>query len=135
MIQPNSQMRLAKMEAMCDQLRSEMSDVLERAYAIAVEERDEDRAAELARKIRNKLLDDSDKYNTVDRVFNFDLPETISTTNVISAVKALIEGIHGITANDWSVYRQHLRDITDQPGFPFDIDWGTAPDAEEAMEE
>ena len=135
MIQPNNQMRLAKMEAMCDQLRSEMSDVLERAYAIAVEERDEDRAAELARKIRNKLLDDSDKYNTVDRVFNFDLPETISTTNVISAVKALIEGIHGITANDWSVYRQHLRDITDQPGFPFDIDWGTAPDAEEAMEE
>ena len=135
MIQPNNQLRLAKMEAMCDQLRSEMSDVLERAYAIAVEERDEDRAAELARKIRNKLLDDSDKYNTVDRVFNFDLPETISTTNVISAVKALIKGIHGITANDWSVYRQHLRDITDQPGFPFDIDWGTAPDAEEAMEE
>ena len=135
MIQPNNQMRLAKMAAMCDQLRSEMSDVLERAYAIAVEERDEDRAAELARKIRNKLLDDSDKYNTVDRVFNFDLPETISTTNVISAVKALIKGIHGITANDWSVYRQHLRDITDQPGFPFDIDWGTAPDAEEAMEE
>ena len=135
MITSNEQMRLAKMEAMCDQLRSEMSDVLERAYAIAVEERDEDRAAELARKIRNKLLDDSDKYNTVDRVFNFDLPETISTTNVISAVKALIKGIHGITANDWSVYRQHLRDITDQPGFPFDIDWGTAPDAEEAMEE
>ena len=135
MITSNEQMRLAKMEAMCDHLRSEMSDVLERAYAIAVEERDEDRAAELARKIRNKLLDASDKYNTVDRVFNFDLPETISTTNVISAVKALIKGIHGITANDWSVYRQHLRDITDQPGFPFDIDWGTAPDAEEAMEE
>ena len=135
MIQPNNQMRLAKMEAMCDQLRSEMSDVLERAYAIAVEERDEDRAAELARKIRNKLLDDSDKYNTVDRVFNFDLPETISTTNVISAVKALIKGIHGITANDWSVYRQHLRDITDQPGFPFDIDWGTSPDAEELTED
>ena len=135
MITSNEQMRLAKMEAMCDHIRSEMSDVLERAYAIAVEERDEDRAAELARKIRNKLLDASDKYNTVDRVFNFDLPETISTTNVISAVKALIKGIHGITANDWSVYRQHLRDITDQPGFPFDIDWGTAPDAEEAMEE
>ena len=129
MITSNEQMRLAKMEAMCDQLRSEMSDVLERAYAIAVEERDEDRAAELARKMRNKLLDASDKYNTVDRVFNFDLPKTISTTNVISAVKALIEGINGITANDWSVYRQHLRDITDQPGFPFDIDWGTAPDA------
>ena len=135
MITSNEQMRLAKMEAMCDQLRSEMSDVLEKAYAIAIEERDEDRAAELARKIRNKLLDASDKYNTVDRVFNFELPETISMTNVISAVKALLEGINGITANDWSVYRQHLRDITDQPGFPFDIDWGAAPDAEEVTKE
>ena len=46
-----------------------------------------------------------------------------------------IEGIQGIAANDWSVYRQHLRDITVQPGFPFDIDWGTAPDAEVVTEE
>ena len=56
------------------------------------------------------------------------LPEIRELFSGLSA----IEGIHGITANDWSVYRQHLRDITDQPGFPFDIDWGTAPDAEEA---
>lgn len=30
----------------------------------------------------------------------------------------------------WAVYRQHLRDITQQQGFPIKIDWGTAPSKE-----
>lgn len=29
----------------------------------------------------------------------------------------------------WMVYRQALRDITEQPTFPYDIDWPIAPDA------
>ena len=97
--------------------------------------RPENGAAQFARLIRNKMLDATDKYATVDRVFNFDLPDTVSMTTILSAVNALIEGIKGIAKNEWSVYRQHLRDITDQQGFPFNIDWGTAPDAEEAPEE
>lgn len=131
----NIEMRVARLEATMNHLRQEFMESLQTAYDRACAEHDEEAAATFARLMRNKMLDATDKYNTVDRVFNFDLPETISMTNVISAVKALIEGINGITANDWSVYRQHLRDITDQPGFPFDIDWGTAPDAEEATEE
>jgi hypothetical protein len=27
----------------------------------------------------------------------------------------------------WAVYRQALRDITEQPGFPLDIQWPVAP--------
>lgn len=27
----------------------------------------------------------------------------------------------------WAAYRQHLRDITQQPDFPTKIDWGTPP--------
>lgn len=30
----------------------------------------------------------------------------------------------------WANYRQHLRDITEQPGFPITIDWGTPPSEE-----
>ena len=30
----------------------------------------------------------------------------------------------------WQVYRQHLRDITQQTDFPFTIDWGTPPNEE-----
>jgi len=27
----------------------------------------------------------------------------------------------------WAVYRQALRDITDQEGFPYSVNWPTAP--------
>ena len=29
--------------------------------------------------------------------------------------------------NAWQTYRQALRDITDQPGYPFDVAWPTPP--------
>ena len=31
------------------------------------------------------------------------------------------------TRSIWAPYRQALRDITDQPGFPFDVTWPEAP--------
>lgn len=31
------------------------------------------------------------------------------------------------TKEAWATYRQALRDITDQPGFPTEIDWPAAP--------
>jgi hypothetical protein len=30
----------------------------------------------------------------------------------------------------WAEYRQHLRDVTQQSGFPITIDWGTPPSEE-----
>ena len=130
MITSNEQMRLAKMEAMCDQLRSEMSDVLERAYAIAVEERDEDRAAELARKIRNKLLDASDKYYTFDKI----LPEAPSGSSFTDWI-AWLKTLAGVASNAWGVYRQSLRDLPEQQGFPFSIEWPKHPEEEAANDE
>lgn len=123
--------RVARLEANMNHLRQEFVETLQNAYESACNERNEEEAAYFARMIRNKMLDATDKYDTVDRVFNFDLPDTISMTTIISAVKALIDGIKGIRTNKWSVYRQYLRDITAQAGFPFEIDWGTAPDSEE----
>ena len=118
-IQTNEQMRLARMESICNQLRSEMDDVMQRAYAAAVAERDEERAAELARKIRNRLLDESDAQMSLDRIGL----DTSSTTSFLASLKNIFN-------NAWSVYRQHLRDITTQEGFPFNIDWGVSPDVE-----
>ena len=113
----NEHLRLARMEAICDQLRSEMDDVLENAYNNAVANKDEERAAELARKIRNRKLDNSDAEMSLDRIGL----DTSSTTSFLSSLKNIFD-------NQWAVYRQHLRDISAQEGFPFDIDWGTPPD-------
>ncbi len=118
-IQTNDQVRLARMEAICNQIRSEMDDVMQTAYKKAVEEKDEERAAELARKIRNRMLDESDAQMSLDRIGL----DTSSTTAFLGSLKNLFQ-------NSWAVYRQHLRDISAQEGFPFDIDWGTSPDAE-----
>lgn len=116
-IQPNDQIRLARMEAVCNQIKSEMEDVLQKAYEQAVADEDTDRAAELARKIRNRMLDKSDAQMSLDRI----CLDTSTATDFLASLK-------NIFGNDWAVYRQHLRDITAQEGFPFNIDWGTSPD-------
>ena len=118
-IQSNDQIRLARMEAICNQIKSEMDDVMQRAYKQAVADNDTDRAAELARKIRNRLLDKSDAQMSLDRI-------GLDTSTSV----AFLSSIKSIFSNDWAVYRQHLRDITAQEGFPFNIDWGVSPDAE-----
>lgn len=118
-IQSNDQIRLARMEAICNQIKSEMDDVMQRAYEQAVADNDTDRAAELARKIRNRLLDKSDAQMSLDRI-------GLDTSTSV----AFLSSIKSIFSNDWAVYRQHLRDITTQEGFPFNIDWGISPDAE-----
>ena len=118
-IQSNEQMRLARMESVCNQIRCEMDDVMRIAYEKAVEERDEERAAEMARKIRNRLLDQSDAQMSLDRI-------GLDT----SSTAAFLTSLAKIFKNSWAAYRQHLRDITVQEGFPFNIDWGKSPDKE-----
>ena len=116
-IQSNEQIRLARMESICNQIKSEMDDVMQRAYEQAVADNDADRAAEMARKIRNRMLDKTDAQMSLDRI---GLNTSTST--------AFLTSLKNIFDNDWAVYRQHLRDITAQEGFPFNIDWGTSPD-------
>lgn len=123
-IQTNEQIRLARMEAICNQIRSEMDDVMRVAYEKAVADKDRERAAEMARKIRNRMLEVSDAQMSLDRIGL----DTSSTTAFLSSLKNIFN-------NSWAVYRQHLRDITTQKGFPFNIDWGVSPDAEKEVGE
>ena len=123
-IQSNEQIRLARMESICNQIKSEMDDVMQRAYEQAVSDNDADRAAEMARKIRNRMLDKSDAQMSLDRI---GLNTSTST--------AFLTSLKNIFDNDWAVYRQHLRDITAQEGFPFNIDWGVSPDAKKEGDE
>lgn len=123
-IKSNDQIRLARLEAICNQIKSEMDDVMQKAYEQAVADNDADRAAEMARKIRNRLLDKSDARMSLDRIGL----DTSNTTAFLSSLKNIFK-------NDWAVYRQHLRDITAQEGFPFNIDWGVSPDAKKEGDE
>lgn len=119
------EMRMARMEAITNQLRAEMDDVVKNAYAQAVEDHDEARAAEMARVIRNRLLDESDKQFSFDRLLPAP-PTGSSFTAWLSWLRELAD----IALNDWAVYRKALRDLTKQEGFPFNIVWPVAPDKE-----
>ena len=115
-IKSNEQIRLARMESICNQIKSEMDDVMQRAYEQAVANNDTEGAAEMARKIRNRMLDKSDAQMSLDRIGL----DTSTTTAFLSSLKNIFN-------NDWATYRQHLRDVPSQEGFPFNIDWGTSP--------
>ena len=115
----NYHKRLAQVEAMTAAKKAELEETLKAAYAAACEERNEEEAAALARKIRNKLLDNSDAQMSLDRL-GLDLS---SATKFITSLSKIFKGA-------WAEYRQALRDLPTQAGFPFDVKFPTPPDSE-----
>lgn len=116
--------RLARAEAAANAQRAETMELLQAAYENACQEQNTEEAAAVARKIRNKLLDESDKEMSLDRL----------GLDVSSAAK-FIASLSKIFNGAWARYRQELRDITKQEGFPFNVSFPVAPDCEKTMEE
>lgn len=112
--------RLAQVEAMTATAKSELEETLKAAYTAACEEQNEKEAAELARKLRNKLLEKSDAQMTLDRL-GLDLS---SATKFIASLGTIFSGA-------WAQYRQALRDLPAQSGFPFNVEFPTPPETEE----
>lgn len=115
--------RVAKCEAICESMKAELEETLRSAYAAACEAQEEDLAADLARKIRTKMLEASDNRATFDRLLP-DVPSGSTFSAWLSWLKALAQ----VKTGTWGLYRQRLRDITEQPGFPFNIEWPTEPE-------
>lgn len=126
--------RIARLEAICDKMRSEQPDVQESALQSAILANDEDLAAVLARVIRDRKLQESDARLAFDR-FGIELPESITATSLLKCFKELIEGLKSMLKGDWAQYRQALRDLPEQAGFPFNISWPEAPDADDTDDE
>lgn len=116
--------RLAKAIAFAEAAKAEQLDTLKEAYKQAVADGDAETAAAAARAVRDKLLTLSDKEVTLDRVGI----DTSSVTALIASLKNVFGGL-------WSNYRKLLRDLPEQEGFPFDIEWPEAPDGGNGDEE
>ena len=119
-MQENIYKRLAQAEAMAAAQKAETMEVLQAAYKRACEELNEEDAAFYARKIRNKLLDETDKEMSLDRLGI----NTSSAVRFIASLKTIFDG-------EWAKYRQELRDISKQDGFPLNITFPVPPDNEE----
>lgn len=119
-MEQNVYKRLAKAEAMANLQKSQLPEVLENAYKAACASGDKQAAADAARVLRNRLLDLSDKEMSLDRL-------GLDTSSVIDFLASLKQ----IFSSDWAVYRQALRDLPQQEGFPFDITFPVSPDKKE----
>ena len=82
-MQENIYKRLAQAEAMAAAQKAETMEVLQAAYKRACEELNEEDAAAFARKIRDKLLNETDSRVALDR-FNISVPSGTSFTAWLS---------------------------------------------------
>lgn len=103
--------------------RAELMETLKDNYQRAVNERDEESAAELCRKIRNKLLEESDSSMIFDRV-----GLVVPSGETFTAWLEFLRGLGRALSNNWALYRKKLRDLPEQPGFPFDVEFPEKPE-------
>ena len=90
--------------------------------------------ATIIREKRNKLLQESDKYMCLDRL-GIEIPENITTGTIISVVKKFFEGLGESINGNYAKYRQALRDITKQEGFPYNVEFPIEPNTNDEREE
>jgi hypothetical protein len=98
-------------------------DGLRTAYTEAVQAKDSEAAAVFARRIRNELLKQSDSELTLDRM-GLEVPTGTTFKVWLSFFKQLGQALNG----DWAKYRQGLRDLTEQEGFPLNVEFPTKPE-------
>ena len=84
-------------------------------------EGDETSAAAIVRRRRNELLARTDEHMVLDRI-GLTTP-SYTLTGLIEFIKTMVKALSG----DWAKYRQDLRDLPEQPGFPFNVVWPEEP--------
>lgn len=94
----------------------QIAENIEELFELA-KKKEFDELAEKVREKRNKLLQESDAYMCLDRL-NLD---TSSAIKFLASLKNIFQ-------NNYATYRQALRDITDQPGFPYDVEFPEKPE-------
>lgn len=76
---------------------------------------------------RNQLLADCDNSMCIDRL-GFDIPQVITATTLLTVVKNVFNVLREMKTGRMAIYRQQLRDITKQEGFPYDVVFPVKPE-------
>lgn len=105
-----------------EHIQNNLNDWLE-----SLKEQEKNSLASEIREKRNKLLEESDKYMILDRL-TMNFPQEISLTNVVSVLKDFFKTLSNIKNESWAKYRQELRDLPNQKGFPYDVKFPDKPE-------
>lgn len=83
---------------------------------------DLDKAEQTIREERNRRLAASDAAVALDRL-GLDTPSGTTFASWLGFLKKLGEALMG----PWAIYRQQLRDLPQQVGFPYNVQWPDKP--------
>ena len=118
----NIYLKVQEIESELNAQNSECINILRLAYENACEIEDAESAAAFARKIRNKLLEESDKEMSLDR-----LGLTVPSGSTFTVWLSFLRNLGDVLSNSWATYRQALRDLPQQEGFPFNVTFPEKP--------
>lgn len=108
-------MTVPNREGLADDIANHIDDWLEKA-----KQKDYEAAAAAIRAERDKLLAETDKEFALDRL-NLEIPEKLTASTLLAGVKGVFEGLSAVLNSDIAKYRQALRDVPQQEGFPYDV--------------
>lgn len=74
---------------------------------------------------RDRLLLESDASMCIDRM-GLEIPEGATFSSWLS----FLRGLGRVLSGEWAAYRRALRDLPQQPGFPYDVEFPKAPKEE-----
>lgn len=115
--------KIAKLLKTAESINAQSPEVQEHALNDAVKRGDEESAAVIARAIRDRLLKESDAELAVDRM-GLEVPSGNTFVAWLDFFKGLGEMLNG----KWAQYRQELRDLPQQEGFPLNTEFPEKPD-------
>ena len=95
------------------------------AWLAQAKDSEKSRLAAAIREKRDKLLKDSDARMCLDRM-GLSTPSGTGFTAWLDFLKTLAKEVSG----EWAKYRKALRDLPEQPGFPYDVTFPTPPEDE-----
>lgn len=98
-------------------IKTHFSEWLDKARLLEVETLSQE-----ARTLRDKLLVESDSAMLLDRM-SLDVSGGSSFTSWLKFLKGLVSALTG----SWATYRKALRDLPEQEGFPYNIQWPEKP--------
>lgn len=114
-------MTVPNREGLADDIANHIDDWIEKA-----KQKDYEAAAAAIRAERDKLLAETDKEFALDRL-NLEIPEKLTASILLAGVKSVFEGLAAVLNSDMAKYRQALRDIPQQEGFPYDVVFPSKP--------
>lgn len=75
---------------------------------------------------RDMLLAETDKEFALDRV-NLTIPEKVTASTMLNVIKDIFSELGAVCNGEMARYRQALRDLPQQEGFPYDVKFPVKP--------